>query len=128
MSPREPGGMDRMLALMDGAERPPFAPPFLRADGLLIGQTANILQFLGPRLGLAPEDEAGRLWVHQLQLTLADWMDEAHDTHHPIAGSLYYEDQKPEAKRRAGAFVAERRPNTSAISNACWRATAAATG
>jgi glutathione S-transferase len=107
---REPGGMDRMLALMDGAERPPFAPPFLKAEGLLIGQTANVLAFLGLRLGLAPDDEAGRLWVHQLQLTLADWVGEAHDTHHPVGGSYYYEEQKPEAKRRAGEFIAGRLP------------------
>ena len=107
---REPGGMDRMLALMEGAERPPFAPPFQKADGRLIGQTANVLQFLGPRLALAPEDEAGRLWVHQLQLTLADWVGEAHDTHHPVGGGFYYEEQKSEAKRRSGEFIAARLP------------------
>jgi glutathione S-transferase len=89
---------------------PPFAPPFLKAGRLLIGQTANILLFLGRRHRLAPRDEAGRLWVNQLQLTIADFVVEAHDTHHPIAGSLYYDDQKPEAKRRAAAFRKERIP------------------
>jgi glutathione S-transferase len=88
--------------------QPPFAPPFLRAGKLLIAQTANILLFLGPRLGLAPRAEAGRLWAHQLQLTVADFVLETHDTHHPIAGSLYYEDQRPEAKRRAALFIRER--------------------
>ena len=77
---------------------------------LLIGQTANILLYLGARHGLAPADEAGRLWAHQLQLTIADLVVEAHDTHHPIAGGLYYEDQKREAKRRAGDFLATRAP------------------
>jgi glutathione S-transferase len=91
-------------------KHPPFAPPFLKAGKLVIAQTANILLFLGPRLGLAPKDEAGRLWAHQLQLTIADWVAEAHDTHHPIAGSLYYEDQKREAKRRAEIFRKERLP------------------
>src|SRR5690349_8402130 len=87
---------DRMFRLMDGSvvERPPFAPPFLKAGRLLVGQTANILLFLGPRHGLAPAAEAGRLWAHQLQLTTADLVQEAHDTHHPIASGLYYEDQK----------------------------------
>jgi len=109
---REEGGEDTMLELLDGRRvaRPSFAPPFLKAGRLLVGQTANILLFLGPRLGLAPEGEAGRLWTHQLQLTLADLVAEAHDTHHPIAGSLYYEDQRKEAKRNAKYFIAERIP------------------
>jgi glutathione S-transferase len=66
--------------------------------------------YLGPRLGLAPKGEAQRLWLHGLQLTIADWLVEAHDTHHPIAASLYYQDQKPEAKRRARIFLTERLP------------------
>jgi glutathione S-transferase len=89
-------------------KRPPFAPPFLKAGKLLIGQTANILFFLGPDLHLVPKDEAARLWAHQLQLTIVDWIAEVHDTHHPIASSLYYEEQKREAKRRAEVFRVER--------------------
>jgi glutathione S-transferase len=98
--------------LGDGShvQRPPFAPPFLKAGRLLIGQTANILLFLGAREGLAPAAEAGRLWTHQLQLTLADFLVEAHDTHHPIGVGLYYEDQKAEARRRAADFLANRAP------------------
>ena len=109
---RTDGGEAAMMALLDGRRvaRPPFAPPFLKAGRHLIGQTANILLFLGPRHGLCPASEAGRLWTHQLQLTLADLVGEAHDTHHPIASSLYYEDQRREAKRRARHFVAERMP------------------
>jgi len=99
-----------MRVLNDRAERPPFAPPFLKAGRLLIGQTANILQFLGPRLGIAPKSEAGRLWAHQLQLTIVDFLVEIHDTHHPVAGSLYYEDQKKEARRRSADFVTNRMP------------------
>lgn len=89
---------------------PPFAPPVLRDGDRVIAQTANILLYLGARHGLAPADEAGRIWTHQLQLTLADWVDEIHDTHHPLGPSLYYEDQKPESARRAEAFRAERLP------------------
>jgi len=105
-------GMAEMLRLMDGArvERPPFGPPFLGAARLLIAQTANILQFLGGRHRLAPADEAGRLFAHQLQLTIADLVQETHDTHHPIASSLYYEDQRREARRRAADFLARRAP------------------
>ncbi len=91
-------------------ERPPFAPPFLKAGKLVIAQTANILLFLGPRLGLVPKVEASRLWAHQLQLTVSDWLVEAHDAHHPIGGAFYYEDQKPESKRRSAHFTAERLP------------------
>ena len=101
-----------MMRLMENREEkhPPFAPPFLKAGKLVLAQTANILFYLGPRLRLAPEGEPARLWAHQLQLTIADWAAEVHETHHPIAGSLYYEDQKPEAKRRAADFTAERMP------------------
>ena len=110
---RRSGGMEKMDRLLEGGRgmaTPSFAPPFLRAGRLVIGQTAEILLYLGARLRLAPAAEAGRLWAHQLQLTIADLVAEVHDTHHPIAGSLYYEDQKREAKRRAGLFVKERAP------------------
>jgi glutathione S-transferase len=109
---RRPGGMAAMQLLMDGAgaEYPPFAPPFLKDRDVLIAQTANILLYLGRRHGLAPRSEAGRLWAHQLQLTIADVVDEAHDTHHPIASSLYYEDQRTEARRRTADFIANRIP------------------
>src|SRR5436190_15633575 len=91
-------------------QRPPFAPPFLKAGRLVIAQTANILLFLGDRHGLAPRDEAGKRWVRELQLTIADFVNEVHDTHHPVGSSLYYEDQKREAKRYAKQFRAERMP------------------
>jgi glutathione S-transferase len=109
---RRKGGMGRMTRLLDGAgiAHPSFAPPFLKAGKAVIGQTANILLFLGTRLGLAPASEAGRLWTHQLQLTIADFVDEVHDTHHPIASGLYYEDQKREARRRAADFRKSRMP------------------
>jgi glutathione S-transferase len=109
---RRKGGVGKMLKLMQSgrASTPSFAPPFLRSGTLVIGQTANILLYLGPKLALAPRSEAGRLWTHQLQLTLMDLVVEAHDTHHPIAPSLYYDDQKREAKRASAAFIKERIP------------------
>jgi glutathione S-transferase len=105
-------GMPALTRFLDGADspHPPFAPPFLKAGNLVIGQTANILLYLGSRLELAPRAEAGRVWTHQLQLTIADLVSEAHDVHHPIAGNLYYEDQKPEARRRAADFTRHRLP------------------
>ena len=109
---RRKGGTAAMLALMESerVKHVPFAPPFLKAGKLLIGQTANILLFLGARHGLAPREEDGRLWVHQLQLTIADFVVEIHDVHHPIGSGLYYEDQKKEAKRRAADFLENRAP------------------
>ncbi len=101
--------LQRMLKSAPGG-LVPFAPPFLKAGELVIGQTANILLFLGPRLGLAPPDEEGRLAEHQLQLTITDFVAEVHDTHHPIAASLYYEEQKPEALRKSHDFVGRRMP------------------
>ena len=109
---RSKAGMDKMMAMMNGGrdKHPPFAPPFLKAGKLVIAQTANILFYLGPRLKLAPRDEAGRLWLHQLQLTVTDFVKEIHDTHHPIVGSLYYKDQKPEAKKFTHYFLKDRVP------------------
>ncbi|WLI87464.1 glutathione S-transferase [Massilia sp. R2A-15] len=107
---RTRNGTRAMMKLMKEAATPSFAPPFLAAGDQVIGQTANILLFLGGAHGLAPRAQAGRLWVHQLQLTIADLVAEVHDTHHPISSSLYYEDQKKEAKKRAAAFLAERVP------------------
>jgi glutathione S-transferase len=105
-------GMARMMRFLKGKgdPRPPFAPPFLKAGRLVIGQTANILMFLGSRHGLAPQDEAGRLWANQLQLTVTDFVAEVHDTHHPIASGLYYQDQKKEARRRTLDFLQNRVP------------------
>jgi len=105
-------GVPRLLRFLAGREGGalPFAPPFLKAGRRVVAQTANILLFLGDRHGLAPKAESARLWTHQLQLTLADLVEEAHDTHHPIAPSLYYEDQKSEARRRARDFLANRLP------------------
>src|SRR5262245_5839787 len=90
--------------------RPPFAPPILKVGKLVIAQTANILLYLGLRHGLAPKDEAGRLWVHQLQLTISDLVVEIHDTHHPVTSWLYFEEQKPAAKRRTADFWKYRVP------------------
>ena len=105
-------GTASMMAMMDGTltDTPPFAPPFLKAGKLVIGQTANILLYLGTRHGLAPKSEAGRLWVHQLQLTITDLVLEIHDTHHPLGPSLYYEDQRTPARKRTAEFWNERAP------------------
>jgi len=108
---RSDRGMAAMMKMMQGRSgTPPFAPPFLKAGKLVIGQTANILLYLGARHGLAPKAEAGRLWVHQLQLTIADLVLEIHDTHHPLGPSLYYEDQRGAAKKRSSEFWDERVP------------------
>ena len=108
---RGSGGTGAMMKMMAaGKGSPPFAPPFLKAGNLVIGQTANILLYLGARHGLAPKAEAGRLWVHQLQLTIADLVLEIHDTHHPLGPSLYYEEQKAPAKKRNEEFWKSRVP------------------
>jgi glutathione S-transferase len=108
----EGGGAKALTAMLEGAPGgvPLLAPPILRHGPLVLSQTAAILQYLGPRLGLVPDDDAGRLAANHLQLTIADFIDEAHDTHHPIASSLYYEDQKPEAARRSELFIKNRIP------------------
>ena len=106
------GGVPALERYLGGPRvaRPPFAPPFLKAGRLLIGQTANILLYLGTPLRLAPREEAGRLWVHQLQLTMADLIVEIHDTHHPLASGMYYAQQKAAARRRSRDFLGNRLP------------------
>ena len=109
---RRRGGMAAMQRLLarPRARGLPFAPPFLDDGREVIAQTANILDYLGARHGLAPREAAGRRWALQLQLTLADWLVEAHDTHHPIGVGLYYEEQRREARRRAADYLAHRLP------------------
>jgi glutathione S-transferase len=106
------GGVPAMMRLLDGTRvlHPPYAPPFLKTGALLIGQTANILLHLGACHVLAPRREDGRLWTNQLQLTIGDFVSEIHDTHHPIGAGLYYEDQRPAAKRRTADFLKSRAP------------------
>jgi glutathione S-transferase len=105
-------GMKALMAMLDGEDalRPPFAPPFLRDGEIVVSHVANILNYLAPKLGLAPEGEAARLFAQGLQLTIADLVQEVHETHHPISVELYYEDQKKEAKARSAAFLAHRAP------------------
>ena len=104
-------GVKGMTAKLEGgAPQTPFAPPFLRDGEIVVSHVANILHYLGPKLGLAPKDEAGRIFAHGLQLTITDFVAEVHDTHHPISTDLYYEDQKKEAKARSTAFLQDRVP------------------
>jgi glutathione S-transferase len=105
-------GVPAIMKLIEDkrSARSPYAPPFLKAGKLVIAQTANILFYLGPRLRLAPADEAGRLWAHQLQLTISDLVVEIHDTHHPVTSWLYFEEQRPAAKRRTKDFWRYRVP------------------
>ncbi|MCO6441338.1 MAG: glutathione S-transferase [Nitrococcus mobilis] len=113
---REPAadgwGVAAIMRYLDGeaTDRPPFAPPFLKAGDLIVSHVANILQFLGPRLEQVPEHEAARLWAHGLQLTITDFTAEVHDTHHPLGPGLYYEEQKEAAARRAVLFIRDRLP------------------
>jgi glutathione S-transferase len=109
---REPGGTEKQMRFLQDASivHPPFAQPFLKHGDLLIAQTANILLYLGPRIGLAPAEEGERLWAHQLELTIADLLKELQNTHHPVAHGLYYEDQKPEALTYTKHFFGERVP------------------
>lgn len=104
-------GAEALIADMGARTgRAPFAPPYLVAGELVIAQAANILLFLGERHDLAPTALADRLWLHQLQLTIADMVAEVHNVHHPVAAGAYYDEQKPEAARAAGQFRDERMP------------------
>ncbi len=110
---RGPGrGVAALTAMLEGRSAPftPFAPPILRDGDVVVSHVANILHYLGPKIGLAPASVASSLFAHGLHLTITDLVSEAHDTHHPISTARYYEDQKKEAKARATAFLAHRVP------------------
>lgn len=99
-------GVPAVMTLMNGeaVEHPPFAPPFLKDGDLVIAQSALILHYLGPKIGMAPRDEDAQLWTLQLQMTFTDFIKEIHDTHHPVASGLYYHDQQTEAARYTDEF------------------------
>ncbi|MBV1688093.1 glutathione S-transferase [Novosphingobium sp. G106] len=103
-------GNNALSRHLEGMKQPAFAVPLLEGHGVTVAQTANILLYLGEKHALAPQSLSGRLWVHQLQLTIADVVTEAHNVHHPIGASLYYEDQKDVAKQAAKGFREERIP------------------
>jgi glutathione S-transferase len=109
---REAGGIDALREAMAGKRGGfgSYAPPMLKHGKIFLGQSANILFYLGGTENLAPKSEQARLWTHQIQLTIADLVVEAHDIHHPLGGDLYYEDQKPESLRRAAVFRKNRVP------------------
>ncbi|RYP67277.1 hypothetical protein DL770_008644 [Monosporascus sp. CRB-9-2] len=100
--------------LGDKNNPPPYAPPILKHGDLLISQTPNILMYLGPRLGLVPstpEKENDIYKINGLVLTALDGLcNEVHDSHHPIAKELYYDEQKTEALRRSKEFIKTRLP------------------
>jgi glutathione S-transferase len=106
------GGVPAILKVLEtkNVPRPPFAPPILKAGSKFIAQTPNILLFLGAPLRLAPTDEPGKLWTHQLQLTILDLYSEIFQTHHPLGDGYAYEEQKSAAKRRTKDFLAVRLP------------------
>lgn len=106
------GGQEAVLAMMNGAggDRPPYAPPILKDGDFVVAQTSNILLYLGGRIGLAPQEEQDRLFVHQLQLTMMDYVKDIHDTHHPVSNVLYYEEQKEAAALASAKFLEFRLP------------------
>lgn len=111
-SERDGLGVPAMLALMrgEGTSHIPFAPPFLRDGTVIVSHTAAILLYLGGRIGLAPADEDGALWTHQIQLTITDIVKEVYNAHHPIDEDKWFHEQKNEAIARAAVFRRDRLP------------------
>tara|TARA_A100001391_G_scaffold7621_5_gene4898 strand:+ start:10017 stop:10736 length:720 start_codon:yes stop_codon:yes gene_type:complete len=88
----------------------PFAPPYLVDDDVVIGQTALILLYLSDKEGLGSGDLATDLKLMQVQMDIADLVEEIHGSHHPIAPSLYYADQMDAAFEKAADLRATRIP------------------
>ncbi|MGB8330807.1 MAG: glutathione S-transferase family protein [Polyangiales bacterium] len=108
----EGGGLQSLTPFIQGNRpgQPAYAPPILVHGELVLAQTAAICAYLGERHGLAPDDHKLRIQTLQLQLTIADVVDEAHNTHHPVSVTLYYEDQKDAACKAATTFLDQRLP------------------
>jgi glutathione S-transferase len=117
---RSEGGVVEVLSHVegktpdDGVNPPICAPPILKHGDVTINQTSNILMYLGPRLGLAPdqeEDKNGIYRLNELTLTALDGLsNEVHNCHHPVSTALYYEDQKEESLRASKEYVKSRLP------------------
>ena len=88
----------------------PFAPPYLVDEDVVIGQTALILLYLSDKEGLGSGDLATDLKLMQLQMDIADCVEEVHATHHPVSAGLYYADQMEAAYDKAQDFRANRIP------------------
>ncbi|MCB2067741.1 MAG: glutathione S-transferase [Erythrobacter sp.] len=88
----------------------PFAPPYIVDGDVVIGQTPLILQYLSDREGLGSGEMEVDLKLFQLQMDIADFVQEVHSVHHPIASELHYADQMAEAFDRAQNFRANRLP------------------
>ncbi|OCH89353.1 glutathione S-transferase C-terminal-like protein [Obba rivulosa] len=91
-----------------GARGSLLAPPAQRLGGAWA-------EFGEERERVLKEDETEdaeqeRATVNQLVLTALDLCSEAHDVHHPIAKSKYYEEQKEPALACAASFRADRIP------------------
>lgn len=101
-----------------------FACPVLKDGELLVSQTAAILDYLTTKhAGLLPDPSpATRTHALQLQLTIADYVLEVHDTHHPLSTADYYEDQKSAAKERSAAFIKHRLPKFFGYFESCIQA------
>jgi len=106
------GGFKPLLAFVQGERpgQPAYAPPILVHGELVLAQSAAICAYLGERHGLTPTEPGTRMQALQLQLTIADVTDEAHDAHHPISAALYYEDQKDAALEASRNFREQRMP------------------
>jgi glutathione S-transferase len=103
------GGMAALRRVL--AEAPlAFAPPILKHGERFVMQTQEICAYLAKRHQRMPADEHGEHLARHLVATLYDFTVEIHNVHHPLGPSLYYEEQKPEALRAAGAFLEHRLP------------------
>lgn len=106
------GGVKAVVAARKGAlgGLPVFAPPILKAGELVLAQTPSICAWLAERHGLVADDVDIRATARTVDLTLHDILVEAHDTHHPLGVSRYYEEQKDEAQARSKTFREQRLP------------------
>ncbi|MXO84844.1 glutathione S-transferase [Altererythrobacter aurantiacus] len=88
----------------------PYAPPYLVDGDFAIAQVAHIVTWLSEKHDIGAADEADKLHLIQLQLDITDIVEEVHSVHHPVASSLYYDDQKDAAEQAAEKFREERIP------------------
>jgi len=106
------GGKAAVLHFYKGEAEgmPVAAPPILLHGDLVLAQTGAICHYLGSTLRLLPNSEAGAWNALQVTMTVTDIVSEVHDTHHPVASYMTYEDQKDAAIPRTRMFLETRLP------------------
>jgi len=89
---------------------PALAPPAIRKNNFILGQTAVCAKRLAMEFGFYPTDEDDAAHAEQIVTTVHEYIAEGRSAFHPVKNTMSYHDQKEEAKPYIAAFKADRLP------------------